>query len=62
MKHIERQTMESKQELDAWRKEAKKLEEMIKKPNHRTEMLSDIMSDVYSRKDWDDVRISIYNH
>ena len=37
-------------ELEAWKKEAKILEEMLKKPNTNTELISDILSEVNSRK------------
>lgn len=51
LQDIERQTMKSKMELEQWRKEAKMLENMLRKPNINIEVLSDIMSDVMSRKD-----------
>jgi len=47
---IEKQTLQSKLELEAWRKEAKILEDMLKKPNANTELISDILSEVNSRK------------
>ena len=60
--HLERQTMKSKivsfainfQELEAWKKEAKNLEKMLKKPSNNAEALSDIISDIVSYKS-DDV-------
>ena len=60
--HLERQNMKSKivsfainfQELEAWKKEAKNLEKMLKKPSNNAEALSDIISDIVSYKS-DDV-------
>ncbi len=62
MVSIEKQTMKSKMELEAWRKEAKKLEEMLKKPNNsNTEVINDILSDINSRKSaYEDVSRFIY--
>ena len=43
------------QELDAWRKEAKKLERMLKRPNKSVKALSDIVSEIISVKNTDEV-------
>lgn len=48
---IDQQTLESKRELEQWRHEAKALENMLKKPNTNMEMLSDIQSEIRSRRD-----------
>jgi hypothetical protein len=48
-------------ELEAWRKEAKILEDMLKRPNTNTELISDILSEVNSRKSmYEEVALFIY--
>lgn len=49
--NLEKQTMQSKLELEQWRQEAKILENMLKRPDNNTEVLSDIQSDVFSRRE-----------
>jgi hypothetical protein len=51
LENIERQTIKSKLELEQWKQEAKALENMLRRPNQYNEMLSDIVSDVMSRRD-----------
>jgi hypothetical protein len=57
--NLERQTLSAKVEIEQWKKESKKLENMLRKPNANTEMLSDINSEVLSRRD-ESVFIFIY--
>lgn len=49
--NLEKQTLQSKMELEQWRQEAKVLENMLRKPDANLELLSDIQSDVISRRD-----------
>ncbi len=49
---LDQETLKSKLELEKWKQEAKIFENMMKRPNNNNnEMLSDIISDVASRKD-----------
>lgn len=49
--NIDKETQESKKELEQWRQEAKQLEKLLRKPNANLELLSDIQSEVVSRRD-----------
>lgn len=49
--NLEKQTLQSKMELEQWRQEAKTLENMLRRPDSNFEILSDIQSDVISRRD-----------
>jgi hypothetical protein len=49
--NIEKQTEETKLEVEKWRKEAKLRENMLARPITNIEMLSDINSEVYSRRE-----------
>ncbi len=49
--NIEKQTEETKQEVEKWRKEAKLHENMLARPSTNIEILSDINSEVFSRRD-----------
>lgn len=48
---LDQETVKSKLELEKWKQEAKIFENMMKRPNANNEMLSDIVSDITSRKD-----------
>jgi len=48
---LDQETLKSKLELEKWKQEAKIFENMMKRPNNNNEMLSDIVSDITSRKD-----------
>lgn len=48
---IEKQTEETKLEVEKWRKEAKLRENMLARPSTNLEILSDINSEVYSRRE-----------
>lgn len=48
---LDQETVKSKLELEKWKQEAKLFENMMKRPNANNEMLSDIVSDIASRKD-----------
>jgi len=48
---LNQETVKSKLELEKWKQEAKIFENMMKRPNANNEMLSDIVSDITSRKD-----------
>lgn len=48
---LDQETVKSKLELEKWKQEAKLFENMMKRPNANVEMLSDIVSDIVSRKD-----------
>lgn len=60
LEKIDQQTLESKRELEQWRQEAKQLENLLKRPNTNMELLSEIQSDVISRRD-ESVRINSVN-
>jgi len=49
--NIEKQTEKTKMEVEQWRQEAKLRENMLARPNTNMEILSDIVSDVISRRD-----------
>jgi hypothetical protein len=49
--NLEQQTLNAKVEIEQWKKESKMLENMMRRPNLNNEMLSDIVSDVLSRRD-----------
>ena len=49
--NIEKQTEKTKMEVEQWRQEAKLRENMLARPNTNMEILSDIVSDVLSRRD-----------
>jgi hypothetical protein len=48
---IEKQTEETKLEVEKWRKEAKLRENMLARPSTNLEILSDINSEVLSRRE-----------
>jgi lantibiotic modifying enzyme len=48
---LDQETVKSKLELEKWKQEAKLFENMMKRPHSNFEMLSDIVSDVASRRD-----------
>ena len=48
---LDQETVKSKLELEKWKQEAKVFENMMKRPNANNEMLSDIVSDIASRRD-----------
>jgi hypothetical protein len=49
--NIEKQTEVTKLEVEKWRKEAKLRENMLARPSTNIEILSDINSEVYSRRE-----------
>jgi hypothetical protein len=49
--NLEQQTLNAKHEIEQWKRESKMLENMMKRPTLNNEMLSDIASDVMSRRD-----------
>ena len=51
LENIDKQKLESEKELEKWRKEARILENMLRKPNFFAENLSEINSDVISNND-----------
>lgn len=48
---IDQETLKSRLELEKWKQEAKIFENMMRRPNANSEMLSDIVSDIASKKD-----------
>lgn len=49
--NIEKQTEETKKEVEKWRKEAKLQENLLARPSSNIEILSDINSEVFSRRE-----------
>ncbi len=48
---LDQETVKSKLELEKWKQEARLFENMMKRPNANNEILSDIVSDIASRRD-----------
>lgn len=48
---LDQETVKSKLELEKWKQEGKLFENMMKRPNANNEILSDIVSDIASRRD-----------
>ena len=48
---LDQETIKSKMELEKWKQEAKVFENMMRKPTQNYEVLSDINSDITSKKD-----------
>ena len=49
--NLEKQTLDTRLEIEEWRNESKKLENYLRRPVQNSEVLSDIVSDVLSKRD-----------
>jgi len=58
---LEKQTFDTRKEIEEWRKESKKLENMLRKPIQNMEVLSDIISDVVSKKEESVIKYTFNN-
>ena len=58
---LDQETIKSKLELEKWKQEAKVFENMMRKPSQNYEVLSDIVSDVTSKKDESVFLIKYFN-